>query len=314
MYKHKFNAEQLLNAKKIHDTLIKEITENTPVLLQEFPVKIYTELFDSSESFRGYRFIPDEIALSCQKIIAKFGKSSLDLYHRLILVSLIIDYEDRIKQRNIPESIPELISYEFERILKGVQKNREGFYFHENDLFAKDFGLCRLKLIPCGSEYIDLQSGVPRKIPFLGGISQFTNAAYFFITKTNGFKPFYESHWDRRLIKFFSKKEYDACYARIADILLKNPKVRGMFSSSWWFDPQLETISPELAFLRTVPEKNGAKLFHVGFDSVAISDAIKFSSKRKKLYDSGHYSPQVYMLVWPREDMLDWSARFNTKI
>ena len=49
-------AEQLLNAKKIHDALIKEITENTPLLLQEFPVKIYTELFDSSESF----FLPSE--------------------------------------------------------------------------------------------------------------------------------------------------------------------------------------------------------------------------------------------------------------
>ncbi len=312
MYKHKFKIEQLLNAKIIHSALITEITENTPWLLQEFPVNTYIKLFDASESLHGYRFIPNDAALLCQQIVAKFGRHHLDLYHRLVLVSLICSYENRISQRNIPESIQILMPDEFNRIINGIRKNREGFYFHENDLFAKDFGICRLKLIPCGSELIDLQSGIPRHVLFQGGISQFTNAVHFFITKAKGFKPYYESHWDRRLIKFFSRNEYDACYARIADLLRKNPQVLGMFSSSWWFDPQLETISPELSFLRTVPEENGAKLFLVGSNENAISDAIKFSSERKKLYDSGQYFPHVYMLVWQRNDMLEWSMRLKT--
>lgn len=314
MSAYEINSAQLHDIENLHKILTTEIAAIDPGLLKEFPVKIYIAFFDRIESFHGYRYISDEIASYCQGIALKFGRHSLDLYHRLVLVSLINNYKDRIKQQSIPASIQTLIPQEFDRIIKGIQKNREGFYFHENDLFAKDLGLCRLKLVPCGSELVDLRSGIPRRILFQGGISQFLNAAFFFIAKANGFKPYYESHWDRRLIKLFSENEYNFCYARIADLLRDNPEISGMFSASWWFDPQLEKISPELTFLRRVPEENGAKIFRIGTDPYAVSDAIKFSSQRKELYDSGLYRPQVYLLVWSRKDMLNWAMRFNAEM
>ncbi|PTN12339.1 hypothetical protein C8R11_104124 [Nitrosomonas aestuarii] len=314
MPEHEINSALLHNIENIHKTLTKDIAAIDSGLLKEFPIEVYIEFFDRIAPFHGYRYISDEIVSYCQGIALKSGKHSLDLYHRLVLVSLINSYRDRKKQQRIPASIQRLILQEFDRVIKGVQKNREGFYFHENDLFAKDLGLCRLKLLPCGSELVDLQSGIPRRTLLQGGISQFLSAAFFFIAKTKGFKPYYESHWDRRLIKFFSENEYNFCYARIADLLRNNPEISGMFSASWWFDPQLEIISPELAFLRTVPEDNGAKIFRIGTDPYAVSDAIKFSSKRKELYDSGRYRPQVYLLVWSRKDMLHWAMHFNAEM
>jgi hypothetical protein len=51
----------------------------------------------------------------------------------------------------------------------------------------------------------------------------------------------------------------------LASLLEMNPgvkvKVKGVFCSSWWYDPQLEAISPRLKYLSAVPTDNGAQLF-----------------------------------------------------
>lgn len=72
----------------------------------------------------------------------------------------------------------------------------------------------------------------------------------------------------------------------------------------------MESIAPELVFLRQVPEENGARVFSLGTDKQAVRDAIKFSKKRSALYECGRFVPVRYMLVWARKDLLDWAERF----
>lgn len=275
------------------------------------PVESYVQRLDHCEKQQGYHFVPAEISRQCEEIVAKSGLRGLELYHKLLLFSLIESYEERQKRYRIPGSVRQLISREFDRILAGMEQAEDGFYLHGNDLFAKDLGLCRLKLLPCGSEVIDLWSGIPRSILLRGGVSQLIRATTF-LSNVGGFKPFYESHWDRRLVRQFTAREYDLCYVRITELLQLNPDVKGMFGSSWWFDPQLEDITPELLFLRRTPVENGAQIFRIGSDAGVVRDAVQFSRKRKALYESGKFMPSRYMLVWGRADMLDWADRFAT--
>ena len=172
--------------------------------------------------------------------------------------------------------------------------------------------MCRLKLLPCESELVDLYSGVPRSILFRNGIQQFVCSTRFFLSKGSGFRPWYESHWDRRLIRSFTPQGYDQCYLHIAELLELNPEVKGMMGSSWWFDPALEAISPNLTFLRKVPLDNGAQLFRVGSSTAATQAAIHLSAERKRLYDAQYYRPTNYLLAWARKDMLDWANRYSS--
>jgi hypothetical protein len=303
-------VSQKRNLERLRQHLEEEILLANSHMLQSHPIESYVQQLDNCERDHGYRFVPPKIRSQCKEITTQSGLHGLELYHRLLLVTLIEQYDERQKRYRIPDSIKSLILREFDRILSGMESTEEEFYVHDNDLFAKDLGLCRLKLLPCGSEVLDLWSGVSRSTLFCSGVSQFLREGFFLVARVGGFKPLYESHWDRRLVRQFTMREYDLCYARTAELLELNPDVKGMFGSSWWFDPQLEDIAPELLFLRQVPEENGARIFRIGPDASAVMDAIKFSKKRRALYESGKFMPSRYMLVWARDDMLDWARRF----
>ena len=129
--------------------------------------------------------------------------------------------------------------------------------------------------------------------------------------QSDGFRPWYESHWDRRLIRSFTPRGYDQCYLRIAELLALNPAIKGMMGFSWWFDPSLESISPNLTFLRSVPLDNGAQLFRMGTSADATQAALKLCAERRRLYATGDYLPTIYLLAWARKDMLDWAHRYS---
>lgn len=308
---HKQELDRLLRH------LEEELVSVDSRLLSSYPIESYVQRLDHYERKEGYRFVPPDIRLQCEEITARFGLRGLELYHKTLLVSLIECYEERRERYRIPASIQFLILKEFYRILSTIESAEGGYYLHGNDLFAKDLGLCRLKLVPCGSEVVDLWSGVPRSTLLRGGVSQLFRGAIFLTMHLGGlkgllggFKPVYESHWDRRLVRYFTARQYDHCYVRIAELLQLNPDVRGMFGSSWWFDPKIDFIAPELHFLRQTPVENGAEVYRIGPDADAIRDAIQFSKKRRAVYASGEFMPCRYMMVWARADMLDWASRF----
>ena len=66
-------------------------------------------------------------------------------------------------------------------------------------------------------------------------------------------------------------------------------------------------MSPRLAFLRTLPESNGARVFRIGEREAATKFALANSKQRQELYAQGHYRPADYLLVWGREDLLAWA-------
>ncbi len=86
-----------------------------------------------------------------------------------------------------------------------------------------------------------------------------------------------------------------------------NPDVKGVFGTSWWFDPRVAEISPKLDFLYRLPSENGARFLFTGVNESATRDAISNSPEREALYVQGKYQPRSYMMLWARDDLLHWA-------
>lgn len=141
-----------------------------------------------------------------------------------------------------------------------------------------------------------------------GGPRQLVGLLAYLIFKIRGYKPFYTLHINYRF-SGWSSAETDKCYLRIAELLERNPKMKGIFGHAWLFDPKLSEISPELAFLRQTLVQNGARIFRLGATRRALAYATRWSLKRRKLYEEGKYIPTEYMVIWPRKELLDWAKK-----
>jgi hypothetical protein len=85
-----------------------------------------------------------------------------------------------------------------------------------------------------------------------------------------------------------------------------------MFSGSWWHDPALADISPNLAFLNSIAVAGGARLFPLGTDDQIIAQATRLSKDRARLVREGVYRPTNYLMVWARKDLLRWAEAQTT--
>lgn len=109
---------------------------------------------------------------------------------------------------------------------------------------------------------------------------------------------------DPHLMADFNQEGWIRFYKRVSDMLEIYPHVKGVFGSSWFFDPILEDISPRLVYLRIIVTDNGGKLFHIGSNDQSIKDATQKSQIRRKLCQEGKYIPTS---IWPRKNLIAWA-------
>jgi hypothetical protein len=295
----------------LREEIERDISERAEDVLEKFPVDQYLSFFDELSEFANYSSMPSKAASFCDAIAARTDAETLEAYLRLAMVILIAERTASLPERLTAETSELLLRY-LDRVVKAIRSPRRGFYVHTNDQFVKDFAVCRGKLLPCDVELIDRCSGVPRRTLLRAGARQLVSTLAFH-AKMGGFRPFYELHFDRRSIRSFNEEGYVAMYLRIADMLVLNPEVKGLMSSSWWHDPRVAEVSPELAFIDRHPKSAGARLLFVEESERVTVDAIRFSERRATLHSQGLYQPRVYMLVWARRDILAWAERYRTQ-
>lgn len=289
--------------------LSRRLSADSPGLLDRFSVPEYIDHCQRRATSQSYRFVPDAVAQACASLLSDFGIDALADFHRLVLATLVGHMSRDNCPVSVPDSIWALTIDKATAILQDLDRRPSAFYVHENDLFAKDLAVAEQELLPCGSELVDVQSGLPRRTLLQGGLSQFLRGLSFTLFRMGGFAPLLESHWDRRLMDQFNEESFNAYYERIAELLQLNSGIRGLVSASWWIDPALLKISPSIGFLQSIPVQNGARLFRVGIDAAATRDATRFNIERNRLHKQGSYTPTVYMLVWERADLISWSEQ-----
>lgn len=288
-----------------------ELAALVPEALGDFPLRTYLAFFDALPAIAPYHAFPAPARDYCAEVEARGGRPALEAYNRLAMLGLIGRGVAPLAKGRLSGEVRALLDLHLTRILDDMDSPRKGFYRHGNDLFAKDFAVCRGKLVPCGVELVDVCSGVGRRMLTQGGVRQFAVGTAFFLGRMGGFWPMYELHFDRRLIGEFNEAGYTALYLRLADLLAINPHVRGVVSNSWWHDPRLAEISPELAFIGHHPESAGARIFRGSETPAATADATRFAPRRTALYKAGEYCPRVHLLAWARRDVLAWAERYR---
>lgn len=102
----------------------------------------------------------------------------------------------------------------------------------------------------------------------------------------------------------------EACrsFYRIARSMELQPRLKGIQGMSWLHAEGLREVTPHLAWARDLFVENGAFTAEM---EVAPPDCgmLTGSAQRKDLYESGAFRPRVTLVLWHRDDVLDWAAR-----
>lgn len=290
------------------DSLTAELSLIDRKILEKYPIETYLRIIRSLPELWLYREFPFRLESVFRKILLRHGVHALALYHKLALACFIRDAKTDLPRMRMPESVLPLYREWFDRVIEDFSGNPDDFYDHEKDLFCKDLGVCSLRMTPVGCEVTET-IGLGRRHFFTGGPKQFLRYFHYTILKTSGFHPLYAIHLDMRYLSQFNPEGQDRVYLRIAEMLKLNPRIKGLFGISWFFDPVLEEISPRLTYLRRRPARRGAAIFRAGASERDARLATLKSQTRRRLYREGLYKPTGYMMLWPRKEMIEWAER-----
>jgi hypothetical protein len=276
-----------------------------------FPLSAYLNTLKSNTGLRKFLHLKRvrKLKRSYEQIASQYGTHALSLYFKLVLCCFISDSLERLKHKNLPDEIMHLYHEWFEWVLEDFSKQPDDYYSHRCESFALDVKVCSLRNIPVGGARIAEIRSVGLRPFYSGGVKQFFSYLYFIIFKARGFSPYISEHIAARNLRHFNEHEMKLSYQRIAELMKLNPRIKGFYCRSWFLDPKLEDISPNLGYLRKVPLQNGAKLFVAGSAKKDFRHALAVSAKRRRLYEQGKYLPTGYAYVWPRKDFLLFAAK-----
>ena len=169
-----------------------------------------------------------------------------------------------------------------------------------NDVCVKDMALAMLTLVPCAAVMHLPGVGIGRKLLLHAGTS-----AWAKVLQAGGRAPYLEQHVHTpTLAMTFNADGFEESYALAARLLRADKRLRGIFGTSWFYDPAAIQLTPRLAFLRDGPSARGGLFFRVGPDAESTALATATSPTRRQAAESGAYRPCRYGLIWPRADVL----------
>ena len=297
-----------------YDNIVAEIRKKNCSFLDKYPPKRYIGLIKKYHPIGFYNYVSEDVKNICKGIIDNYNQTFLESFHKLILLSLICENCEKIYNNNLPEEVQSFYLINFERISEEIEiDSYKRPYLYSNDKFCKDLAVCSMRMIPAGAQKIHLTS-LSRRFIIRKGARQFFKAMAFILLELKGFQPLFGMHTDSNdphLMSDFNEEGWIKFYKRVAMIFKLNKKVKGIVGSSWFFDPVLEKISPRLSYLRRIVTDNGGEIFYLGTNEQSIRDSTLKSKTRKKLYDEGEYMPTSYLLIWPRNKLINWSEKID---
>jgi hypothetical protein len=272
-------------------------------------VRAFLAQFAEPLPYGGFKALPSQARALHAAVLADGGQEAGAPF---LLASLLTAVRDTLDGPRLAQ-LPERVRKHQLRQLARMAAHDEDFLPYcllDGDVFLKEFGLATLRLYAGASSVIDPRSGIGRSLLFRGGMLQLPGRALL-IARAGGFKPYFEIHVHKLYQDEFNEEGRNECYRCCADLYALHPEVLGMVAGSWFYDPVVATISPRLAYLRTVPESGGARALFASHDEQAIKNATATSEKRRALHAAGQYRPASWTLVWRKRDQLAWSRRLD---
>ena len=327
-----------------------ELSEFYPLLLTKYPLNLYDKEIHSYKEYFNLVFFSSALVGIFDRIKKEYDAHAVALYHKIALSTFLLDTLNKFDSQNFPERIRALYCRWFERVYKDLSVQPDSYYHYEKESFCKDLAVCCLKALPVGGAWVVEPSRVSTKFllkkvwPYLEERAHvnFTKNKQkgkkrirervvtllirlrlnktiipiltLFLETLKVYRLHYVIHTVGRYLPRFTKEQMNQAYMNIADLMKIHPSICGIYRESWFLDPNLKCISPELSYLWEVPQQNGATLFCVGNYHKAVKKATFMSPFRKRLYEEGKYRPMNYAYVWPREELLRWANMVSWKI
>lgn len=220
---------------------------------------------------------------------------------RALIAALAVDVVTRATAAGVTETIVERTRRWRERLLVFLRDEAPDDYAFPSDYFVKDYRFVTALTLPCGAQVVDLDDGIGPKTALLLSIQ--TPLGAFQAWRARWFRV----HTEGRYLDEFDESGWERCYRDLAELFALHPKIAGMAATSWFYDPQLSTISPRLAYLRETPMGGGARLVRHGTSAFDIESATATSATRRSLYEAGRYQPVCCSILWARRDLIAWA-------
>jgi hypothetical protein len=231
-------------------------------------------------------------------------RTFLDI-NKLVIVDFALRLAETLVTRNLPDEIVALYPAASQRLLTYIQSSDQDYYY-PNDNFLKDLWFTSGLTVPCGAQVVELRSIIGYRASARWMLRRPCVRYAQSILRSGQIVPWLRIHTESRYLADFNEQGWDACYLRIAALLRAHPEALGMAGTSWFYDPQLESVSPRLSYLRKLPMERGASVVRSGTSEFDIRSATAKSESRRRLYEAGKYVPVSYTLLWPRQELLAW--------
>lgn len=199
----------------------------------------------------------------------------------------------------------ELLAARVERMLLAAAT--EGF-----PTFCEDEGI--VAALCCAGHFVPLHTyhaqltAVPRGLLWSVPWRETLRVAAYLAVELEGTRPVLEIHLPKLKAGRLLVEDYVNEHRRLARLLSSNRAVRGLYNSSWYYDPAVRGLSPHLGFLSEFASANGSLLVRVGSDPSSVQDATLKSAKRRAAYEAGTYVPTRYARLWSRRRLLAWAG------
>jgi hypothetical protein len=305
----------MITSNELH-ICIKQLQEDIdaidPNICRQFPIAAYIYDVKSYTSIRMHSYCRHRRKNSFSEIKKRYGSSGIAVYQKLALGFFMQDAIERLETKSFPEGIIQHIHSWYKRVIRDFNRLPDSYYDISKSDFKIDFGVCCLKNLPIGGAwFVQIRMMSPR-IFLTFNIRRINRILKCIFFNAGGLSPYCIIHTVPRYMLRFNCQQMNQAYQQIGDLMKCRPEIKGIFRKSWFLDPKLKNINPEMAYLREIPLDNGAVFFEAGTTCYDIQDALTFSHYRRKLFKEGKFQPTVYGYIWPRKEFLGWLSQHQT--
>ena len=305
MMQRDLHAELAEHRQRAESRLV-QLCDRSPDICRHFDVASVGNSVCSLWQYRGYTAVPHSISSIWEQIRHQLGEDAVGRFNRMLLCELISTAEDRVLKRQLPESIIQEYVEAFGRVLNKIDEISSAYSDPYDDTALKDLGICSQTMIPAGYCVMDIAGGMVRELFFAGGLRQFLKFFWIYVVRYRHSGPFLFSHFHDEHREKFSPEGRIATFKIIAQLMTARTEFKALVGTAWYLDPEVASISPHLAYVRALPEENGAYFFR---GQPEIHRGAFTSKTRRRLYEEGKYVPRPYTMVWPRERLISWASR-----
>ena len=297
--------------------LRNELTQLNQSLLVLYPIHKYIDMLKKYPRYSGHKYISDKVQELISRIENEFGIKTLEKYHQLLILELI-NQELYVPNIRLTSSIESHLNRKLLAIIQDIKRPivKSGKYLYTQERFIYNLDICKGTILPLGPFRFNLY-----KAPFftfvrfaLGNynIRRLLSDGIGYVLSAISHSPLLEIHldvFDKDILKYFSQEGWILLFQDLAELMKANPFIKSVNGNSWFYDPQLEIVSPELVYLRKYILTLNGKFYFIGSTPNGIINATRASYHRLNLYRQGKYIPVNYAFIIKRDDLINYLPR-----